>query len=127
MNAARCQLDFRETAGEESMVRKLGIAACAAITVMVFAGTQTHAAKQGEKCGGLGGIQCDRGLWCDPAPGQCGVQDAEGVCIKIPRFCPLAKKGTRVVLPVCGCNKRTYSNDCDRQRQKVPKNHDGAC
>ena len=109
------------------MIRTTCIAACMAVTALIFAGTQTHAAKVGEKCGGLGGIICDRGLWCDPEPGRCGGRDVEGVCIKVPQVCTKAKEGTKDFRPVCGCNKKTYGNDCERQRHKVPKDHDGAC
>jgi hypothetical protein len=75
----------------------------------------------GETCGGIGGIRCDRGLWCDLEAGKCGVKDAEGKCIKIPAKCP------KDISWVCGCNKRNYTNDCTRQRAKVQKDHDGRC
>jgi hypothetical protein len=109
------------------MVRKLCIAACIAVTALAYGGTQTHAAKVGEMCGGIGGIRCDRGLWCDPAPGRCGMTDVEGVCIKVPQTCPKAKVGTKDFLPVCGCKKRQFGNDCERRMHKWPKDHDGPC
>ncbi|CKZ53393.1 Kazal-type serine protease inhibitor domain [Mycobacterium tuberculosis] len=33
----------------------------------------------------------------------------------------------RVSRPVCGCNGKTYANDCERQRVKVQLDHVGAC
>jgi hypothetical protein len=29
--------------------------------------------------------------------------------------------------PVCGCDKKTYNNDCERLRAKVQKSSDGGC
>ena len=39
----------------------------------------------------------------------------------------IAKKGAAIVAPVCGCNNKTYGNDCLRQHAKVSKSHDGKC
>lgn len=33
----------------------------------------------------------------------------------------------RVSRPVCGCNGKTYANDCERQKAKVQLDHVGAC
>jgi hypothetical protein len=45
----------------------------------------------------------------------------------VPVVCPFAKKGAAIVAPVCGCNNKTYGNDCLRQHAKVSKSHDGKC
>ena len=75
----------------------------------------------GQFCGGIAAIRCDRGLFCQfPAP-FCGGFDRSGTCARIPRFCP------RIFRPVCGCNGKTYANDCIRQAARVSKRHDGRC
>ena len=38
-----------------------------------------------------------------------------------------AKKGAAIVVPVCGCNNKTYGNDFLREHAKVSKMHDGKC
>src|SRR5216684_4078825 len=105
--------------GEETMVRKLSIVGCVVVAALAYGTTRTDAAGVGEKCGGFPGIRCDRGLWCDPAPGRCGGADILGVCVKIRSGCPKAKPGQKDFRPVCGCDKRTYGNDCERQQHKV--------
>ncbi|HEV3184292.1 MAG TPA: Kazal domain-containing protein [Xanthobacteraceae bacterium] len=92
-----------------------------ALALVAVAPTGAAAVGEGQMCGGIAGISCDKGLWCDLQAGQCGVKDAAGTCVKVRRTC------TREFVPVCGCNKRTYGNDCDRIRAKVQKDHDGRC
>src|ERR1700716_2754461 len=79
------------------------------------------AANLDEACGGKDAITCNSALWCQKAGGQCAVADAPGKCDKAPSFC------MRVSRPVCGCNGKTYPNDCERQRVKVQLDHVGAC
>ena len=75
----------------------------------------------GHACGGFVGPICDQGLWCDPLPGTCNVINPPGKCVKIPERCP------KSLIPVCGCGKITYGNDCQRQMARNPKDHAGAC
>lgn len=92
-------------------------------TGLVIAGGSSTASAVGEgaMCGGIAGIQCDAGLWCDPEPGNCRGADIAGKCVTVPTVC------TRIFQPVCGCDNRTYGNDCERQSAKVAKQSDGEC
>lgn len=78
-------------------------------------------AEQGEMCGGIAGIQCADGFWCDPEPESCGYADAAGTCIEVRQFC------TREYRPVCSCNGTTYGNDCDRKANRAALDYAGEC
>jgi hypothetical protein len=73
----------------------------------------------GKRCGPFPGGQCNSNQVCDIhgcLPG------ASGTCVRRPSACPSIYK------PVCGCDNRTYANDCLRLRQTgVPLRHQGAC
>jgi hypothetical protein len=86
-----------------------------------FGSVGATAANLDEACGGKDAITCNSALWCQKSAGQCSVADAPGKCDKAPSFC------MRVSRPVCGCNGKTYANDCERQRVRVQLDHAGAC
>ena len=79
------------------------------------------AAAVGESCDGMAAIQCDEGLWCEHPAGQCKVADGAGMCAKAPEVC------TQDYNPVCGCDGKTYSNDCMRKLAKAQLDHVGEC
>jgi hypothetical protein len=64
---------------------------------------------------------CGPGAFCEVT--ACGAVDVSpaGVCVKRPELCP------KLFEPVCGCDGRTYANDCLRRRAGVSKAHDGSC
>jgi hypothetical protein len=76
---------------------------------------------EGEMCGGIAGFRCAEGLWCDPEPGNCGHPDWAGRCVQAPEVCPY------IYRPVCGCDGKTYGNDCIRRSERAAKRHDGPC
>jgi hypothetical protein len=81
-----------------------------------------HAATVGKACGGLTGATCDPGQYCDvTVANACQGADLPGVCTQVPKFCPL------ILRQVCGCDGKTYGNDCERLGHAVQLDHEGPC
>ena len=72
-----------------------------------------NAANLDEACGGPNHITCNSALYCQLPAGQCSAADVPGVCAKAPDFC------MRVSRPVCGCNGKTYMNECEARKARV--------
>ena len=77
----------------------------------------------GRTCGGFTGATCQTGEFCDYMAGACsGIADASGVCVAYEHLACIT-----ITQPVCGCDGKTYPNDCVRQAAAVSKLADGDC
>ena len=63
---------------------------------------------------------CATGQFCELKPGTCGEQGS-GRCAERPEIC------TRELKPVCGCDNKTYPNDCERRNAGVSLKSEGEC
>jgi hypothetical protein len=95
--------------------------ATALALALLLAPPPAVAAKKGEVCGGIVGIACDMGLYCDYPAGKCEVADLSGRCETAPEMC------TARYEPVCSCEGKEFGNDCLRQLKRARKSHDGPC
>jgi Kazal-type serine protease inhibitor domain len=88
-------------------------------SLLFVAGAQ--AAAKPQSCGGILPFQCANGKFCQFPTGHCAGFGQPGTCTTKPRICSF------IVRPVCGCNGKTYSNDCRRQQAGVSLKHTGKC
>jgi hypothetical protein len=64
---------------------------------------------------------CPAGLYCKAPAGKCGPLGIGGQCFVVPGVCP------GIYAPVCGCNGKSYGNECEMEAAMVSKDHDGEC
>jgi hypothetical protein len=84
-------------------------------------GTGGTGGSTGTKCGGIAGLLCAVGEFCETPAGSCNEPEGSGTCAIKPQVCSTLSQ------PVCGCDGKTYPNDCYRLAFGASKSHDGAC
>lgn len=103
------------------MSRAILAAALLALAFVAATGDAFAQKRSAAQCGGFRGIICTGPNQYCSFKFQCGHGDMMGTCMTKPTNCP--KIGT----PVCGCDGKTYANDCLRQKAGTSLKSRGAC
>jgi len=118
-----CTRDYRPVCGCDGNTYGNACTAAAAGVDQVHDGECERAGQGvGETCGGIAALQCEDGLVCDYSGNQECVTDIAGQCAV-----PENRACTMHYDPVCGCDGRTYGNDCVRITNYAALAHEGAC
>ena len=94
---------------------------CLVFADVAFADEPPVVGGPGAMCGGIAGLQCAPNAFCEFKSQTCGAADQSGSCAPMPEFC------TREFRPVCGCDDKTYGNDCERRSAGVALLREGEC
>ena len=117
-----CDCDGKPTAAGDSFPVDLTVATPARARRAATSPAREGASGAGAKCGGLLGLGCAKGEYCNfPIETMCGSGDQQGTCDKIPEVCDTLYKA------VCGCDGKTYPNDCNAAMAGQSVISEGAC
>ncbi|GEM_PF-4450469 len=75
----------------------------------------------GKSCGGIMGLACSEGEFCLFEEDTCDWRDDMGICTVVPQVCMTE------YAPVCGCDGKTYSNECVMMTVGQSKMSEGPC
>lgn len=85
-------------------------------------GTCNEAPPQPKRCGGLAGLGCGDGEFCDYAlEDMCGAADQMGTCKPKPQAC------AEIFDPVCGCDGKEHGNACAANQAGTAVAKKGSC
>lgn len=101
------------------MTRKTLLCLCTGFGLFFLAGVGE--AQTGQTCGGIGALRCPEGQACQFEFAMCNTPDLAGTCVAVPETCP--KQGP----PICGCDGKTYANECELLKAGVRPDRRGAC